>query len=75
MEEKNRGDKILDQIAKTILIIILIFGDRKDDPYHYIDLWSYDPVRLSLSEKFCEKDNREREGTHGNGNHRIDRRL
>lgn len=26
MEEKNRGDKILDQIAKTILIIILIFG-------------------------------------------------
>ena len=26
MEEKNRGDRILDQITKTILIIILIFG-------------------------------------------------
>lgn len=26
MEEKNRGDRILDGITKTILIIILIFG-------------------------------------------------
>lgn len=26
MEEKNRGDKILDKITKTILILILIFG-------------------------------------------------
>lgn len=26
MEEKNRGDRILDKITKTILIIILIFG-------------------------------------------------
>lgn len=26
MEEKNRGDRILDEITKTILIIILIFG-------------------------------------------------
>ena len=26
MDEKNRGDRILDKITKTILIIILIFG-------------------------------------------------
>lgn len=26
MEEKNRGDRILDEITKTILILILIFG-------------------------------------------------
>ena len=26
MEEKNRGDRILGEVAKTILILILIFG-------------------------------------------------